>query len=101
LQLNSTAHYDYENYTRIVHIGVANYVPPNSLQIFSNTTYLTVDSNATALAAACHVTRIASSPAVARQSHSRPLGQKVWPPVGCQIMLNFQKCANASVLVTY
>ena len=48
---------------------------------FSNATFPTGDSNATALTAACHVNRTVAGPPVARQSRIRPSGQNVWPPL--------------------
>jgi len=41
---------------------------PNTLHIFSSTTFQTVDSSVTALAAACHVNHTVPVPSVARQS---------------------------------
>jgi len=67
-------------------------------KFFSSTQFPTVDSSARALASVCHVNHIVSGPPVARQSHVRPSGRKVWPPVFYRKHVYFQFIQSYGVL---
>jgi len=65
--------------------------------IFSSTTFPTVDSSATALAATCHINLTVSIPPEARQSRIQPSGQNVSLPLNQRIIL---RCALLETFCT-